>query len=92
MENQWKPKYRIKNVRFISIKLRGFRSHEKTTRSVLMILDARKTRDHACSQESEIIQIVRLSEKLDAVKKCKKIPSFWQDTWIYVIFITTVIT
>ena len=37
-----------------------------------MILGARKTRDHACSRESKIIQIVRLSKKLDPVKKVKK--------------------
>ena len=69
MENQWKRKCRTKNVRSISIKLRGFRSQEKTTRTILMILGARKTRDHACSRESKIIQIVRLSKKLDAVEK-----------------------
>ena len=74
MENQRKPKHRTKNVRSIWIKLRGFRSQEKTTRTILMILGARKTRDHACSHESKIIQIVRLSEKLDAVKKSKKNP------------------
>ena len=69
MENQWKRKCRTKNVQSISIKLRGFRSQEKTTRTILMILGARKTRDHDCSRESKIIQIVRLSKKLDAVEK-----------------------
>ena len=69
MENQWKRKCRTKNVRSISIKPRGFCSQEKTTRTILMILGARKTRDHACSRESKIIQIVRLSKKLDAVEK-----------------------
>lgn len=74
MENQWKLKFWTKNARSLSIKLRGFRSHEKTTRAILMILGARKTRDHACSRESRIIQIVRLSKKKDAVKKSKKNP------------------
>ena len=37
-----------------------------------MILGARKTRDHACSRESKIIQIVRLSKKLGAVEKSRK--------------------
>ena len=74
MENQWKPKFWTKNARSLSIKLQGFGSHEKTTRTILMILGARKTRDHACSRESRIIQIVRLSKNLDAVKKSKKNP------------------
>ena len=72
MENQWKRKCQTKNVRSLSIKLRDFRSQEKTTRTILMILGARKTRDHACSHESKIIQIVRLSKKLDAVEKMQK--------------------
>ena len=46
------------NIRSLSIKLWGFRSQEKTTRTILIILGARKTRDHACSRESKIIQIV----------------------------------
>ena len=46
--------------RSLSIKLWGFRSQEKTTRTILMIFGARKTGDHACSRESKIIQIVRL--------------------------------
>ena len=50
------------NIRSLSIKLWGFRSQEKTTRTILMILGARKTEDHACSRESKIIQIVRLSK------------------------------
>ena len=57
------------NIRSLSIKLWGFRSQEKTTRTILMILGARKTRDHACSRESKIIQIARLSKKLYAVEK-----------------------
>ena len=72
MENQWKRKYRTKIVRSISIGLRGFRSQEKTTRTILIISSARKTTDHACSRESKIIQIVRLSTKLDAAKKSRK--------------------
>ena len=51
-------KSRTTNVRSLLIKLRGFRSQEKTTRTILMILSARKTGDHACSRESKIIQIV----------------------------------
>ena len=62
-------KYRTKNRRSLSIKLWGFRSQEKTTRTILMILGARKTRDHACSRESKIIQIVRLSKKTRRGKK-----------------------
>ena len=58
MENQWKRKCLTKIIRSLSIKLRGFGSQEKTTRSILMILGARETRDHACSRESKIIQIV----------------------------------
>ena len=58
MENQWKRKCQTKKVRSLSIELRDFRSQEKTTRTILMILGARKTRDHACSRESKIIQIV----------------------------------
>ena len=50
------------NIRSLSIKLWGFRSQGKTTRTILMILGARKTGDHACSRESKIIQIVRLSK------------------------------
>ena len=50
------------NIRSLSIQLLGFRSQEKTTRTILIILGARKTRDHACSRESKIIQIVRLSK------------------------------
>ena len=79
------------NIRSLSIKLWGFRSQEKTTRTILIISSARKTTDHACSRESKIIQIVRLSTKLDDAKKVGKIVSFWLDTWLYVIFITTVI-
>ena len=52
------------NIRSLSIHLWGFRSQEKTTRPILMILGARKTGDHACSRESKIIQIVRLSKHL----------------------------
>ena len=62
-------KMSTKIIRSLSIKLRGFGSQEKTTRSIFMILGARETRDHACSHESKIIQIVRLGKKLDAVKK-----------------------
>ena len=73
MENQWKRKCQTnKKVRSLSIELRDFLSQETTTRTILMILGARKTRDHACSRESRIIQIVRLSKILDAVKKVKK--------------------
>ena len=72
MENQWELEYRTKNVRSISIKLRGFRSQEKTTRTILMILGSRKTRDHACSPESKIVQIVRLSKKPDVIEKSRK--------------------
>ena len=73
MGNQWKTNGNEnvgpKNDRSLLIKLRGFCFHEKTTRTILMFLGARKTRDHACSRESRIIQIVRLSKNLDAVKK-----------------------
>ena len=58
MVNQWKRKCLTKIIRSLSIKLRGLGSQEKTTRSILMILGARETRDHACSCESKIIQIV----------------------------------
>ena len=71
MENQWKRKCRTKNVQSISIKLRGFRSQEKTTRTILMILGARKTRDHACSRESKPFNHT-IAQKMEAFEKIEK--------------------
>ena len=60
------------NIRSLSIKLWGFRSQEKTTRTILIIFGARKTRDHACSRESKNHSNRMIVQKISEVKKSKK--------------------
>ena len=69
--------YRIsytKNVSFEQTtlfwgELHTFGAPAKTAQPFLIILGARKTRDHACSRGKEIIQFVRLSAKMETGKK-----------------------
>ena len=53
-----------RNVKMLHV----FGAPDKTTQPFLMILCARKTRDHACSREKEIIQIVRLRTKIRCLR------------------------